>query len=165
MHADGLNQNRPAIFVVARMIDELKVERIVDSAPRVQIVVALENVFAGVVQFAIAQQKTETAKLQVSLMIRLDRIRNKSHAELVVGARPRSAGVVAAKLNGLVDFRVGEGLVLALIPADTGEGAQIRGQLLLGVEREAVFYRAVSLVLRDLRRWKNTASRSTPSRS
>jgi hypothetical protein len=152
MHPDGLNQHRPAIFVISRVVDELKVERIVDSAPRMQVVVALEDVFAGVVQLAVAQQKAQTAKLQVRLMIRLDSIRNKSHAEPVERARPRSSGIVAAELDSLVDFRVSKGFVLALVPANAGKGAQIRRQLLLRVEGEAVLHRAERLVLGDVRR-------------
>jgi hypothetical protein len=99
MHPDRLDQHRPAIFVVTRVVDELKVERIVDAAPRVQIVVALENVFAGVVQLAVAQQEAEAAKLQIVLVIFFYGVGDEGEAELVEGARPRSAGVVAAELK------------------------------------------------------------------
>src|ERR1700704_5980499 len=125
MHADGLNQNRAAIFIVARVVDELKVERVVDSAPRVQVVVALKYVFARIVKFAVAQQKAEAAKPQVFLMILFDGVRNEGHAKLVVRARPRSAGVVPAELEGLVDLGIGERLVLTFVPSNAAKGAHI----------------------------------------
>ena len=62
----------------------------------------------------------------------------KSEAELVVGARPAVAVEVGAELEGLVDLGVGEGLVLALVPAEAAEGVEVGGELLLEVEAEAV---------------------------
>src|ERR1700743_1901934 len=55
VHADGFNQRRPAILVVAGVIDVLQIERVEDAAPGVQVVITLENVLAGVVQFAVTQ--------------------------------------------------------------------------------------------------------------
>ena len=64
-----------------------------------------------------------------------------------------SEGVVAAELEGLVDLGVGEGFVLALVPAEAAEDAQGVGELLLGVEAEAVLDGAEGLVLRDVGGW------------
>ena len=64
----------------------------------------------------------------------------KVKTELVVRTRPRPAGVVTAERDGLIDLGVGVGLVLALVPADAGEDAQIFGELLLGVQAEAVLH-------------------------
>ena len=61
---------------------------------------------------------------------------------LSLGRDHRTAGVVAAEREGLIDLGVGEGLVLALVPADAGEGADILSEILLGVEGEAVLYGA-----------------------
>ncbi len=152
VHADGFDQHRAAVLVVAGMIDELQVKRVVDSAPGVQVVVALEDVFAGVVQVAVAQQKAQAAIAQIVLVIALDGVRDEGDAELVVGARAGVAGVVAAEGDSLVDLGVGEGLVLAFVPADACEDAEICGQLLLGVEAEAVFDGAELRVLCDVRR-------------
>ena len=95
-----------------------------------------------VVQVAVAEQEAEAAELQILLVVFLDGVGDEGHAELVVGPRPAAAGVVAAELEGLIDLGVGEGLVLALVPAEAGEDAEILGQLLLGVEAEAVLYGA-----------------------
>ncbi len=123
VHAHRFNQHRAAILVVAGVVDVLEIERVIDAAPGVQVVVALQNVFAGVVQFAVAEEKAEAAELQVVLMIFFDGVGDEGQAELVVGARPRAAGVVAAERDGLVDLGVGVGLVLAFVPADAGEDA------------------------------------------
>ena len=65
-------------------------------------------------------------------------------------AMPAAAGVVAARLDGLVHLGVGEGLVLALVPSEAAKDAQVGGQLLLGVVAEAVFERAEVFVASDV---------------
>ena len=59
VHADGFDQCWPTIFVVAGVINELKVKCIKKTAPRVQVVVAFDDVFPAIVQLAIAEQKAE----------------------------------------------------------------------------------------------------------
>ena len=51
------NEDGPPVAFVARMIDKLKTEGRMESAPGVQRVIGLENVFATVVEAAIAQEK------------------------------------------------------------------------------------------------------------
>src|SRR5882757_3495026 len=113
------------------MVDELQVEGIVEAAPGVVVVVALEDVLAGVVQVAVAEQEALATELQIGLVIFGDGVGDDTQADLVVGARPGAAGVVAAELEGLVDLGVGVGLVLTLVPAEAAKGAEVRGQLLL----------------------------------
>jgi len=132
------------------VVDGLEVERVVDAAPRVQIVVSFDDVFATVVQFAVTEQETEATVGQVVLVVFLDGIADEGHAQLVVGAGPSASGVVAAERDGLIDLGVGEGLVLALVPADAGEGAEVPGHFLLGVEGEAVLYGAELPVCDDV---------------
>jgi hypothetical protein len=55
VHANGFDEDWPAILVVARMVDELYVECIKDASPDMQVVVAFEDVFASVVQVAVAK--------------------------------------------------------------------------------------------------------------
>jgi len=50
--------HRTAVAVVAGIIDVLQVERAIHASPDVDRVKHLENVFAAIVQMAIAQQKT-----------------------------------------------------------------------------------------------------------
>src|SRR5437879_3710293 len=56
VHAYGFDEDRSTVFVVARMIYELHVESVKDTAPGVQGVVALQDVFASVIQIAVAEQ-------------------------------------------------------------------------------------------------------------
>ncbi len=62
---------------------------------------------------------------EVPLMVALDGVRDEGQADLVVIAVPAFAGVVGAEGDGLVDFGVGVGLVLALVPAETAEDAGV----------------------------------------
>ena len=59
VHADGGDEHRAAVLVIAGVVDELGVERVVDAAPCVEIVVALQNIFAGVVQLPVAEQEAQ----------------------------------------------------------------------------------------------------------
>ncbi len=88
MHPHRLDQNRPSSLVVAGMVDVLQVEGVVDPAPRVQVVVALDDVFAGVAELAVSKQESEAAEREVGLVIALDGVGDEGYAELVVRARP-----------------------------------------------------------------------------
>ena len=62
-----------------------EVERVEDAAPGVQIVVALQNVFACIVQVAVAEQKAEAAELQIVLVILFDGVETKARPTLSYG--------------------------------------------------------------------------------
>ena len=86
MHADGFDEHGAAVLVVAGMIDELKVEGVVNSAPDMSVVVALEDVFAGVVEVAVAEQEAFAAESEVGLVVALDGVGDEGQAELIVRA-------------------------------------------------------------------------------
>src|SRR6185312_2745626 len=88
MHADGFDEDRAAILVVAGMLDELAVEGVEEAAPGVHGVVALEDIFACIVQMAVTEEKAKAAELEVVLVVALDGIGDECEAELVL----RSAG-------------------------------------------------------------------------
>ena len=147
MSADRADRpDRAAVAVVAGVVDALHVDGVIQAAPGVPVVVAFEDVFAAVVELAVAQQEPQPAIFQVVLVVALDGVRDHGDAELVLGAMQAAHGVVAAKLHGLVHLGVGEGLVLALVPAEAAEGAQVAGDVLLGVVAEAVLEGAEVLV-------------------
>ena len=54
VHADSFDQHGAAALVVAGVVNELRIERVVDAAPGVEIVVSLEDVLASIVQLAVA---------------------------------------------------------------------------------------------------------------
>ena len=89
------------------------------------VVVALHDILAPVIELSIAQQKAQSTQPQVLLVIALDCVRNKGEPKLVVGTRPRAAGVVSAKFNSLVDLGVSKGFVLAFVSAETSEDAKV----------------------------------------
>ena len=62
---------------------------------------------------------------------------------------PAVSGVIASGLDGLVDLGIGEGLVRALVPAESAKDAQILSDLLLGVVAKAVFKSAIVLVKKN----------------
>src|ERR1700761_3134967 len=66
---------------------------------------------------------------------------------------PALSGEIAAELDRLIDFGVRERLMLALIPAESTEDAEILGNLLLIIPAEAVFNGTEVGMLSDLRRW------------
>src|ERR1017187_7957506 len=63
---------------------------------------------------------------------------------------PAGSCVIRAGLHGLIDLGIGEGLVLAFVPAEAAKDAQILSDLLLSVVAQAVFERAEMLVARDV---------------
>ena len=65
---------------------------------------------------------------------------------------PAGSGAVGAGFHRLIDLGVDIGLVLALVPSEAAEDAQIFRDLLLGVVAEAVLERAEVLVKEDVGR-------------
>jgi hypothetical protein len=147
--ADGADPDGAAVAVVAGVVDVLHIERVEHAAPGVVVVVAFDDVFAAVVEVAVAEQEAEAAEFQILLVVGLDGVGDDGEADLVDGAMPAGSGVVGAEFDGLVHFGVGEGLVLALVPAEAAGDAEILRDFLLGVVAEAVFERAEVLVEGD----------------
>ena len=84
VHADGFDEDGAAVAVVAGVVDELDVEGVVGSAPGVGVVVALEDVFAGVAEVAVAEEEAFAAEGEVGLVVALDGVGDKGEAELIV---------------------------------------------------------------------------------
>ena len=93
----------------------------IESAPKMGVVIPLQDILASVVQIPIAQQKPQPAVVQIILVVALDGVRNKGHAYLSLGLFQSMSVVVAAEQNGLPDLGIGEGLVLVFIPAEARE--------------------------------------------
>jgi len=53
---EGRHKHRPAVAVVTGIVNVLQARRDVDAAPHMGGVVALDNVFAAVVQGAVAEE-------------------------------------------------------------------------------------------------------------
>ncbi len=76
--------HRAAIAIVAGIFNLRPAAHRVESAPDVGVVVPLDNVFAPIGQVSVAQQKAESAIVQIILVVALDGVRDKRHADLVV---------------------------------------------------------------------------------
>src|SRR6266478_9754316 len=102
MEAQRGHHYRSPVPVVARIVDVLHAKRRVNPAPHMERVVALNNVFAPVVESPIAQQKARSAKREVLLMIARDAIRNKHQTRAVELSMPPLAVRTGADLRRFV---------------------------------------------------------------
>ena len=130
MHPQRRDQRRAAVFVVAGVVDKLCVQRIINAAPSMKVVITLQDVLACIVQIAVAKQKAQATEAKVVLVIALDRVGYEGNADLVVRTRERAAEIVSTKSNRLIDLGVCVRFMLSLVPADSQEATkiyQIRG--------------------------------------
>ena len=88
MGAERGHQHRAAVAIVAGIDDVLQAGREVDAAPDVDGVISLQNIFAAVVELAIAEEKAEAAIGQVGLVILLDGVRDKRESGAILFAMP-----------------------------------------------------------------------------
>ena len=137
------DDHRTAVAVVTRIDDVLHTGRQVNTAPSVDGVVGLKDVFAAVIQLAVAEQESQTARREIVLVIFLDAVGHERDAGTILLAMPPSAVGSHALREGLVHLRVGEGLGLAVVPSEAAEGGEIVRETLLQVDAEAVFARDV----------------------
>jgi hypothetical protein len=84
-----------AVLVLAGVGDGLGVEDVEDAAPGVEVVVPLEDVLAGVVESAVAEQEAEAAEGEVALVVAFDGVGDEVEADFVVGTSKGATGVVA----------------------------------------------------------------------
>src|SRR5580658_5278 len=69
MRPNGADPGRTAIAVIAGVVDMLHIQRIKQPAPGMPVVIALDDILAPIIQVAVAQQKPQSAELQVLLMV------------------------------------------------------------------------------------------------
>ena len=105
----------------------LNVDGAIDTAPEMSIIVPFEDVFPPIAEISVAQQKPQTAKFQIFLMVAGDRIGHEGEPDFVVPAMPASGRVIRADRNTLIDFGIRKRFVAALVPTEPAESAEIRG--------------------------------------
>src|SRR5271166_1568305 len=125
--AEGGDEDGTAVAVVAGVVDVLQAGCDIDAAPDVEGVVGLQNIFAAVVQLAVAEEKTEAAIGEVGLVVLLDGVRYKSDSCAILLTMPPGAVRAQSAIYGLIDFGVSEGFGLAVIPAYAGESGEVAG--------------------------------------
>src|SRR5882757_5736528 len=131
MKAQRRYNHRPAVPVISGVIDVLHAKRREYSPPKMERVISLDNIFAAVIEAAIAEQKAMTTEREVSLMIARDGIRNKTYAGAIEFSIPSLSVSAGADLHRLVYFRIGKRLMLAFVPSPPAEPAHpaIKGLL------------------------------------
>src|SRR5215469_5678212 len=69
MRSQRRHPNRPAVAVVARIVDVLQIEGAEHATPYMRGVIDLHNFFASVIQRAITEQKAQPSESQVFAVI------------------------------------------------------------------------------------------------
>src|SRR5450755_1708690 len=124
-HADGA-----AVAVIARVVDVLVIDGEVKSPPGVDGVERFLDGFASVVQAAVAENESQTAVGQISLVVRADSVGDEGCAQAIEAAMPACPLGIDAQLESAVGLGVGERLVLALVPPPAAEGPDVARELL-----------------------------------
>src|SRR5579863_4666803 len=83
-------------------------------------------------------------------MIFADGVRNKRYSGAIVAPMPHGPGRTDTAFKRLVNFSVGEGFRLAVVPSEAAEGGQILRQILLEVEAESILPRDVPGMISDV---------------
>src|ERR1035438_170857 len=106
--SDRPDPDGTAVAVVSRVNNVLDIDCVEQPAPRMPRVVALDDIFAAIVEFAVAEQKAEAPIFQIILMVALDGVGDNGEAYFVQRAMPAGSGVVSARKDGLLHFCVRE---------------------------------------------------------
>src|SRR5260370_17970954 len=146
MEAQRGHHYRSPVPVVARIVDVLHAKRRVNSAPHMERVVALNNVFATVSEAPIPQQKARHAKREVLLMIARDAIRNKCHPGAVEFSMPRLSVRTGADLRRFVHFRKRKRFMPAFVPSPPAKHSHPPVEWLFEIHAESVLDRRLHLM-------------------
>ena len=119
--AEGGDYYWATVAVVAGIDDVLQTGCDVDAAPDVGGVVGLENILAAIVELAVTEEESKTARGEIFLVVFLDGVGDEGDAGAVLLAMPPRAIGADALREGLVDFGVGERFSLAVVPAKARE--------------------------------------------
>src|SRR5713226_9142495 len=120
------------------MVDILKPKGGISAAPGMQGVIGFDDIFAGIVELAVAEKEANAPEDLLLVLVARDSIGDERQAGAIDFAVPSFAAGAQAEQGGCVDFGIGEGFVAAFIPAPAGEDAEPVVQRLLDVGSEAV---------------------------
>src|SRR5579872_969117 len=148
--AESWNDDRSAVAVVSGIVDVLNIGRQIDSSPDMERVVGFQDIFSAVVEMTVAEQETEASRGKIVLVILLDGVGNERQARAVLLAMPPGAVGADSLIEGLINFRIGEGFGAAVVPPEAGEGSEIARQVLLQIQAESVLARDVPGMIGDV---------------
>jgi hypothetical protein len=146
-----------AVAVVAGIIDVLQVERAIHASPAVDRVKHLENVFAAIVQMAIAQQKTLSTRRQVKAMVPRKCVRRELSTSAIQSATPFFPVRSYPERHSLVDLGVSERFLSSFVPAKASKRGEPTAQALLQVPAKTILGCRTKRMIRDARNSRFTA--------
>lgn len=127
MTPDGKNVDGAAVFVVRRVVDELVVEGCPNIREELGAVVGFENGLMAVVEGAVADDEAVSTGFEEGAVFRGDAVDDAGKADDIIASFPTGAFERETGLEGLVDLGKSPGHILAVVPADAGEGAEVIG--------------------------------------
>ncbi len=132
------HKHRTAVTIVSRVDDMLQARSHVDATPNMCSVIGFDNILAAIIERTVPDEEAGSSVSEVSLVILGNCVRENCQTRAVVSAMPDGAFGAYTRGEGLIDFRVGEGLSFSIVPAKPGEGSQVACEILLQVDAEAV---------------------------
>jgi hypothetical protein len=102
VNAKSGHPHRPAVTVVSRIVDVLKIDPAENAMPEMRIVVALDDGLSAVGQSPISQQKAASTKFKIALVVRRDSIGDERGPNFILFAPPTVAREIRAQFDRLV---------------------------------------------------------------
>src|SRR5271166_1858076 len=115
-------------------------------------VISLENILPPVRQPSVSKDESKAAVGKVPSVLAGDAIGNKGDSGAIILSFPHAARKAGASLKGLVDFGIGPGFGLAVVPSKTSVGDNVSGQGLLEVDPKSVLRCDLQGMVGDFRR-------------
>src|SRR5271157_5744568 len=115
-------------------------------------VISLENILPPVRQPAVSKDEPQPAVGKVPGVLAGDAIGDKGDSGAIILSFPHAARKAGSELKGLVDFGIGPGFGLAVVPSKTSVSDDVSCQDLLEVDPKAVLRRHLLGVVGDVRR-------------
>ena len=88
MHPERGHKHRTAVAIVTRIGDALQTRSHIEAAPDVGCVIALNDIFAAIMQRTVTQQETQSSVCQVVLVIPGNSAGDQGHTRAVLPAMP-----------------------------------------------------------------------------
>src|SRR5271155_3408013 len=139
MRAKTRHHHRPAVAVVAGIVDVLHPWSHIDSTPNVYRVIGFDDVLPAVAQPSVAQKKTKPAVGQIFLVILLDAIGNKGNASAVLLAMPQRALGPNALIKSRINLSVSKRFGLSVVPSPARKRRKVPRETLFHVDAKAIF--------------------------
>ena len=133
MESCAKDVDRAAVAIVGGIRDELVVERGVNVFANLKVVVGFHRFFQSIIELAVSGQDALAARGEELLMNGGDGVDDAGQAKGVIGPSPELPLGAQAQGGGAVHIGVNPGFGVTVVPAQTGENADIGGNFLFAV--------------------------------